>query len=166
MIIGSYRKQPITGRPVLPAFQRRSERVKAEKATSIPPSVARTTIPLKLVHPAMIATRNSAGGQSTQTRPRRLSGPRRTHPFPERYPNTSTRMNTRHRLRSDSATPRLRSGGDQLKSRLFAGSRGILGFLWSNPSAVLDWVKVENPAGFGRIAHVPRLDIDVQTSEM
>lgn len=59
-----------------------------------------------------------------------------------------------------------RSGWDQLESRLFARSWGIVGFRWSKSRAVLGSVKLENRTGFGRVAYVPRLDLDVDASEI
>lgn len=59
-----------------------------------------------------------------------------------------------------------RAGWDQLEGRLLA-EPGTLAWFWrTEPWSVLASAKLGNEACFARIDHVPRLDVDVETSEV
>ena len=60
----------------------------------------------------------------------------------------------------------LRAGWDQLKGRLLAEPGGSAWLQRTESWSVLASVKLGNHACLARIDHVPRLDLDVETSEL
>src|SRR5260370_40784047 len=59
-----------------------------------------------------------------------------------------------------------RAGWDQLEGRLLAKPGGLAWLRRTESWSVLASVKLGNHACLARIDHVPRLDMDVETSEM